>query len=50
MGNKIKITNIESFLLDNVLKQVKERKKKKKEKRKHVLCVQLGQLLKTKKS
>ena len=30
MGNKIKITNIESFLLDNVLKQVKERKKKKK--------------------
>ena len=32
MGNKIKITNIESFLLDNVLKQVKERKKKKKEK------------------
>ena len=32
MGNKIKITNIESILLDNVLKQVKERKKKKKEK------------------
>ena len=32
MGNKIKITNIESLLLDNVLKQVKERKKKKKEK------------------
>ena len=30
MGNKIKITNIESFLLDNVLKQVKERKRKRK--------------------
>lgn len=31
MSNKIKIANIESFLLDDILKQVKERKKKKKE-------------------
>ena len=30
MGNKIKITNIESFLLDNVLKQEKVLTSKKK--------------------